>query len=109
MQILILLGLGWLAWLKEQPLFWRNIGGWPVWLREMVHIFFYPLLGLEFIALLFFSLATVHWIGQGHLHPGAGIAMVFLLWALLLTVIAIVIANNLVNLMEGRPLHWHPE
>ncbi len=108
-QILLLLGLGGLAWLKEQPLFWRNIGGWPVWLREMVRLFFYPFLGLELVALLGFSLAITYWIGQGRLHSGAGILMLVVLWGLILAVIAIVVANNLVNLMEGRPWHWHPE
>lgn len=109
LQVLFLLGLGGLAWLREQPLFWHNIGGWPVWLRELVHIVFYPFLGLEFVALLFFSLATAHWISHGRLHSGVAILMLLLLWGLMLVVIAIIIANNLLNLMEGRPLHWHPE
>jgi hypothetical protein len=33
----------WFSWLRETPLFWRNDGGYPVWLRALVLHGFYPL------------------------------------------------------------------
>ncbi len=35
------------ALLKEEPLFWRNVAGWPVWFREFVRIAFHPLMVLH--------------------------------------------------------------
>ena len=31
------------AWLRELPLFWRNAGGYPIWLRDAVRDGFAPL------------------------------------------------------------------
>ena len=57
------------AVLREQPLSWRNAGGWPVWLRDFVAVSFYPLLGLEVLLLLLFSSACLH--GRGAPRPAA--------------------------------------
>lgn len=41
------------AWLRELPLFWRNAGGYPIWLRDAVRDGFAPLamLGLAACAI----------------------------------------------------------
>jgi len=95
------------ALLREDPMFWRNAGGWPVWLRELVHDTFYPLLGGELSLLLLISTmllcspALARWRKQAW--PVAG-----LMWLWTAVVIAVVAGNNIANLLAGRPLHWHP-
>jgi len=42
MHLLLLVTLIAMALLKEDPLFWRNAGGWPVPLRDFVKLAFYP-------------------------------------------------------------------
>jgi len=42
----------WFGWLREVPTFWMNEGGYPIWLREVVLDFFYPLFFLDFFAML---------------------------------------------------------
>lgn len=103
----LLLALSGLALLKEDPLFWRNAGGWPVWFRLFVKIAFYPLLALETAGLLWFS-ACVFWHQSAppirrNLGAAAG---AFWLWTGI--VVAVVASNNIANLFAGRGLHWHP-
>jgi len=102
-----LLALSGLALLKEDPLFWRNAGGWPVWFRLFVKITFYPLLALETAGLIWFS-ACVFWYEcappiRRNLGWAAG---AFWLWTGI--VVAVVASNNIANLFAGRGLHWHP-
>jgi hypothetical protein len=94
------------AVLREQPLFWRNAGGWPAWLRDFVAVSFYPLLGLEFLLLLLFSSVLLR--GHRMTQPSA-ILTLPLLWGLLFFIFAVVAGNNLDNLLSGRPLHWHAD
>jgi hypothetical protein len=94
---------------REQPLFWRNAGGWPLWLRDLVETSFYPLLGLELMFLLAYSSACF---GLLHGRCAVGryaILTLPLLWGLLFIVVAVVAANNLDNLLSGQPLHWHAD
>lgn len=49
----VLIGL---ALLKEEPLFWRNAGGWPVWFRECVRMTFHPLILLHGVLLAVFTI-----------------------------------------------------
>jgi len=104
---LLLLGiLSVFVWLKETPLFWRNAGGWPIWLRELVFYSFYPFLGLEF--LLFFGFI---WTGSKTDPAGDargwrwGVALFFLLC--LGGIVGYLVSNNIYNLLHGYPLHWH--
>ena len=93
-----------LAFLREQPRFWTNAGGWPVPLREFVAGWFYPLLALEMLVLVGFSIACMH---AKRVAGNQAIVTLPILWALFGLVLAIVIANNIENLLAGRPLHWH--
>ncbi len=103
----LLLALSGLALLKEDPLFWRNAGGWPVEFRLFVKVTFYPLLVLEMAGLLWFS-ACVFWLrGSGQVRRCLGaVAGMFWLWTGI--VVAVVVSNNIANLLAGRALHWHP-
>lgn len=97
-----------MALLREEPLFWRNAGGYPVLLREVVFWSFYPLLGIE--VLLLGWLATT--LCRGGRAMGRTFRPVCLLTGVegLVVAAAVVVAveNNLVNWVEGRPLHWKP-
>lgn len=95
------------ALLREDPMFWRNAGGWPIWLRELVKDTFYPLLAGELgllvllSAMLLCSPAMMPWRKQAW--PVAA-----LMWLWTLAVIVVVAGNNIANVLAGRPLHWHP-
>ena len=102
---LSLLGLP--AVFREQPLFWRNAGGRPVWLRDFVAAWFYPLFGLELIFLVVFSVACFDSSYARGTVGRSAILTLPALWGLLFFILAVVAANNLENLLHGRPLHWH--
>jgi hypothetical protein len=105
---LLLLGvLCWFVHLKEQPLFWRNEGGWPVWLRELVLICFYPLTGVELVLLLVLTWTGCRCVGASRRLMVARIGGLVISWGFFILVIIILAANNLTNLWENRPLHWH--
>ncbi|HSQ07210.1 MAG TPA: hypothetical protein VLM84_05880 [Chromatiaceae bacterium] len=96
----LLLTLLALACLRELDGFWRNNGGWPVWFRELVWLGFYPLLGLAI--LLLGSLTAALGRPPGPTTPT--VVPVALLWGLLGLVVLTFTADNLPNLLEGRPL-----
>jgi len=101
-MLLLLIG----AALKEDPVFFRNEGGYPIWLRELVLVGFYPFLGASLamcvaVTLLSFRMARrpVRWGLWG---------TPLLLWTMLLGAVVLVAWNNVENLLNGRPLHYHP-
>lgn len=104
------LGLGLLAiaaWLKERPEFWLHSGGYPVWCRDAILILFYPWL-LGCLA------GLLVWQGLVVLRPArstgtlvARFALTAIFWGIFFAVLYIVAANNLLNLLQGRPLHHH--
>ena len=98
-----------LALIREQPLFWRNAGGWPIWLRDLVGGSFYPLFMLEFLLLIVFSVACAPYMSPRYCNASSAAIALALLWGLFLLVIGILAANNLENLFTGRPVHWHAD
>lgn len=96
-----------MAWLREDPMFWRNAGGYPVWLRETVHAAFVPLFLVQAAALVFGTLRAL-------LHRSWSmiqlvLAPVFLgCWILLGAAAMQAVANNVANWFGGRPIHSHP-
>jgi len=95
------------GWLRETPGFWRTDGGYPVFMRDLVAATFYPLL-LWVIA----SGAWLTW--RMATHPPASVASlrrrVLCLMALALltgATLMVTAANNIENVLDGRPLHWH--
>lgn len=91
--------------LKENPLFWRNAGGYPLGLREFTLNFYYPLLYLNFI----FCAVVTRLVFKRFLNSGAGsifpIGIAIFFWALLLLDVGVLCADNLHDVIEGRPLH----
>jgi hypothetical protein len=97
------------SYLREEPIFWTNAGDWPVWLREMVQSSYYPLMFLEFLLLTVFSGVSIQLLSTRAQSASLSVILLPILWGLLFVVIANSIANNLDNLWNGRPLHWHPD
>lgn len=94
------------ALLRETPMFWRNAGGFPIWLRESVLVVFWPAVAAMaaggFVSIwLMFSV----FVGTRLLKPAG--AAVTLLWLLWLAVVLIALWNNLSNLLSGAPFHEH--
>jgi hypothetical protein len=96
------------AYLREQSSFWVSAGNWPIWLRELVGASFYPLLLLELLLLIIFSLACVRILSSGYRRTTSAVLVLPFLWILFILILVIVGANNLENLIAGQPLHWHP-
>ena len=95
------------VWLRETQDFWTNAGGYPLWLRDLVLVAYYPLF---FVYLAWLSLLSWRWICR----PSRDIkrfcveaVLLALLWAVVALVVTLMLANNLDNLMDGRPLHAH--
>jgi len=91
---------------KESQLFWMDVGGYPLWLREAVRTFYYPY--------LFFLLAYAFMLCRsvlGRFLRSFGFCRVWLLLLAALVIIAdslgLLVANNFINLIEDRPLHYH--
>jgi hypothetical protein len=106
-------GLAWLSGnlvltiLRESPLFWRNAGGYPIALRDFTLHFYYPILVGSM------AICCAHaWqlLRQSSIRFGCSIfsrGFMFLLWGLLFLNCGLMVANNVDNIIEGRPLHYH--
>jgi hypothetical protein len=94
------------AWLRETPEFWRNSGGASIALREMVRVLFFPsLLGLATAQVMLWAVLL-----RSRCQQTVALYLLAVLAALgLALVLLVTVANNLLNLWEGRPFHWHPE
>jgi hypothetical protein len=95
------------ATLREQPDFWHNSGGWPVWLRDLVLVSFYPLLAGSLCILGALSAFALLLPGNSRTLRAAKGIMLLGLWLLATSALAIAFANNVVNLWNGHPLHSH--
>ena len=95
------------AALRETPLFWRNVGGFPTELRALVLAGFYPAYAIYFFWLLFGSVTAWRLLcvfkrdGTVLLLAYAGN------WLLLVITTTVTVWNNVENLMQGLPLHYH--
>ena len=96
------------GWLRETPHFWHNAGGFPVLVRELVKCGFAPCFSAD--VLLVGAAGLVIW-RHRHAHRELarfGLLLVALQTLLLASVLLVVTANNLDNLIKGRPFHWKP-
>jgi len=95
--------------LKETPVFWRNEGGYPVFLRELLLDYYFPLLFLNFVWTILISTRLFH---QKAVHQKIALCptcslLILMSWAIPLFNLGLLGANNCANLIEGRPLHSH--
>ncbi len=98
--------IGWVIMtaLRETPIFWHNSGGYPVGLRMFVLDFYQPITAVLLLAGVWRGLALLRPNGSARRNIG----LTLILWTLLMLGIGLMAANNMINLIEGRPLHWHP-
>lgn len=98
----------WFAELREMQHFWRNDGGYPLELRNLVERGFYPLALTALIGLFLLGWALLQ---RTRSSARVWIVQVLLYCLCLMLVIAagvVAFTNNVVNLWNGAPLHDHP-
>lgn len=102
-------GLLAMAVLRETPQFWLNAGGYPVWLRALVQMVFYPGLAVSLFLTAGVTMSVFR-AGRAGQRVGAGF---WLLWlaqmSLFLAALTIMGWNNVHNLFDNEPLHYHEE
>lgn len=108
-NLILLLILLAFSYLREEPTFWTSAGGLPIWLRDLVGSGYYPLALLVFMLLTAFSLLSAYLLSTRTNSAGLAVLLLPLLWGLFFMAIVSAALNNLDNLLNGRPLHWHPD
>lgn len=101
--LLIIIG----ATLKETPSFWLNAGGYPEELRSILLVVFYPAYGIYFLWLTVVTLAAWRLL---RVFKTAGTLLLLasgVNWLLLAISTTIVVWNNVENLLQGLPFHYH--
>jgi len=95
------------AALRETPLFWHNAGGYSTELRALVLEGFYPALVIYFFWLLLGSITV--WRMLRRLNRAGFILLLACAgnWLLLAVITTVVLWNNVENLLEGLPFHYH--
>jgi len=96
------------ALLRENPMFWRNAGGYPVLLREIVYLVFYPGLLGYFVGVVGISWIAFRLLGAGFRSGGFLLFVSLVQGLLLVTILLIILWNNVDNIFHGQPLHYHP-
>ena len=97
----------WFSFLRENQDFWRNSGGYPVLLRDLVLVIYFPLLAFTLISLITLTLVLG---SKVPMPEGLGCLKTLILcacWALVTGSMVISFKNNIANFWTGRPLHEH--
>lgn len=95
------------ALLRETPEFWRNSGGYPVILREILYWFFYPCLLLCTTGTAQGAWLAFHLLRKQGREGWLLLILCVLQLLALVTILGIVLWNNISNLLHGVPLHHH--
>lgn len=101
--VLLLVG----TMLREQPTFWTNAGGYPVWVRQTVRLLYWPGLVLSGLGLAVWSGWMVLQAACRRRGMMVSLIAVVLMWSAMGVVVVWMAWNNLENLFEGRDLHYH--
>jgi hypothetical protein len=96
------------AFLRETHEFWLNSGGYPIVLRDLVLVGYYPLMLIDLGILIGLTIVPC-----AKLKTPRGFLKYQLLllvggWVLLVASIGVSAENNLVNFWQNRPLHYKP-
>jgi hypothetical protein len=109
--------------LKETPLFWLNKGGYPIFLREVVLNYYYPSFILYILVSMYIGLRILKSnFTVLRLDPEKRECLscrvscskvqflsILLIFLLIVLNVGILAANNVANLLNGRPLHTHAQ
>ena len=91
---------------KESQEFWLNSGGYPVWLRDCVRVLYYPYLFFVLVAAItlsrsvcvqFFKQLRLQWVWF----------VLIATWVVLLASLGLLFTNNIINVFNLRPIHYH--
>jgi len=108
----VVLGLGvvlvWFAILRENQVFWTNAGGYPIWLRDLVLWSYLPLFGGVGLSLAALSMACFSRVCRSLSFFVVEGLLLLMCWGLLATTSYIAFSNNIMNIIEGRNVHYHP-
>jgi hypothetical protein len=85
------------AVLKEEPLFWRNSGGWPWWFREIVRFTFHPLIVIQVVVLIAFTIRLL----KKREYVVERIALLVFLWLLASAPIFLSVIDNIEDFMKS--------
>ena len=99
----------WFSCLRENQAFWTNAGGYSEGLRETVKTFYYPLLIFNAILLGLLTFTFIARLKPPYSIIGLQICMLMACWGLFFGSAAVSWANNLLNFLEGRPIHYHKD
>jgi hypothetical protein len=91
---------------KESELFWMNIGGYPIWLRDSVHTLYYPYLFFVLASILMVTWSVVNRFLQ-ELSVSRVWALLLGAWIVLFACLGLLVTNNVMNLVNERPIHYH--
>jgi len=98
----------WFSCLRETREFWFNSGGYPVLLRDVVRIFYYPLLAFCFLGTLGLMIGMCAKIRMPVGFVCFQICLITGCCLLIAGSIMVSATNNLDNLWNGRPMHYKP-
>jgi len=101
--LLIIIG----ATLKETPSFWLNLGGYPEELRAILLVAFYPAYGIYFLWLTIVTLTAWRLLRVFKLTGTVLLLASGVNWLLLAISTTIVVWNNVENLLQSLPFHYH--
>ncbi|MEO0509167.1 MAG: hypothetical protein AAF065_04865 [Verrucomicrobiota bacterium] len=91
---------------KESRLFWIDAGGYPIWLRDVIKSLYYPYLLFVLTVGLTITRSAV-----GRFFRQMAFRKIWYLlilsWVIIVGCLGLLLANNLINLIEGRDLHYH--
>lgn len=89
---------------KESQAFWTDAGGFPPWSRECLKTLYYPYLAL---CMVWMSVVGLQTFRSRPRVPCLFILLAAACAALLTLALGILLFNNLANLLQLRPLHYH--
>jgi hypothetical protein len=95
--------------LRENRAFWLDHDLYSARLRGIVLQMFYPLVWMQSFVLGITSLSMLVADPADARAKRLQSAILILLWIVLAGSLFAAVENNLTNVLEGRPLHWHPE
>ncbi|MEI6674113.1 MAG: hypothetical protein WCO57_02940 [Verrucomicrobiota bacterium] len=101
--------LVWFAVLRESLVFWTNAGGYPIWLRDLVQWTYLPLWVGTVVLLGSLSVACLAKIGGGLRFFMLESVLLLLGWVIVSTSGFVAFQNNIGNLLNGHPIHYHKE